>query len=121
MRIKEELLPITWPPDHPIDWCFQKMKKKYLRSCVSEENFLSHMLVGPLTSYNKDMLQFGQKSLESKDFYRIKRITDTLDHDKIVVSKSIPFNKEKDQCYIIGSEDGDKIVPPLHLDTSKGN
>ena len=41
------------------------------------------------------MLQFGQKSIESKDFYKNKRITDTVDHDKIVVSKSILAMKGK--------------------------
>ena len=62
------------------------------------------------------MLQFGQKSVESKDFYKNKRITDTVDHDKIVVSKSIPCNERKDQCYTVGYEDGDEIVP-LYIKT----
>ena len=64
------------------------------------------------------MLQFGQKSVENKDFYRTKRISDisTLDHDKIVVSKSIPCNNGKDQRYEVGYEDGDKIVP-LYIKT----
>ena len=68
------------------------------------------------------MLQFGQKSVESKDFYRTKKITNisTLDHDKIVVSNSIPCNKGKDQRYVVRYEDGDKIVASLHQDTSKG-
>ena len=45
------------------------------------------------------MLQFGQKSVERKDFYKTKRISDvsTLDHDKTMVSKSIPCNNGKDK------------------------
>ena len=74
------------------------------------------MLVGCCISYNKEMLQFGQKSAESKDFYKNKRITNTVDHDKIVVSKSIPCNEGKDQCYTVGYEDGDEIVP-LYIKT----
>ena len=62
------------------------------------------------------MLQFGQKCIESKDFYQNKRITDTVDHDKIMVSNKILCNKEKDQCFTVGYEDGDKIIP-LYIKT----
>ena len=62
------------------------------------------------------MLHFGQKSEESKYFYRSKKITDTVDHDKMVVSKSIPCNEWKDQCYTVGCEDEDEIVP-LYIKT----
>ena len=46
----------------------------------------------------KKMLQFGQKSVESKNFYRTKRISNVsnVDCDKIVVSNSISCNKGKD-------------------------
>ena len=62
------------------------------------------------------MLQFGQKSIESKDFYRTKKISDVVDPDKIVVSNSIPCNKGKDQQYVVGYEDGGKIAP-LYIKT----
>ena len=58
------------------------------------------------------MLQFGQKSVESKDFYRSKKISDilSLDHDTIVLSNSIPCNKGKNQQYVVGYEDGEIIT-----------
>ena len=75
------------------------------------------MLVGP--SYfilEREMLQFGQKSVESKDFYRTKKIIYIVDPDKIVVSKSIPCNNGKDQRYVVGYEDSEKIIP-LYITT----
>ena len=58
------------------------------------------------------MLQFGQKSVDSKDFYRSKRIIDVsnIDLDKIVVSNSISCNKGKDQRFVVGYEDDEKII-----------
>ena len=69
--------------------------------------------------YNKMfVLQFGQKSVEGKDFYNIKRISNisTLEHDKIVVSKSIPCKSGKEQRYEVGYKDDEKIVP-LYIKT----
>ena len=60
------------------------------------------MLVGRRTSFKKKMLQFSQKFVESKDFYKNKRITNTVNHDKIVVFKNIPCNEGKNQCYTVG-------------------
>ena len=45
-----------------------------------------------------------------KDFYKTKRITYTLDHDKIVVSKSIPCNEGKDYYYIFLTFTSRKVV-----------
>ena len=58
------------------------------------------------------MLQISQKPVESKDFYRTKRISDisTLDLGKTVVSKSIHCINGKDQRYEVGYKDGEKIV-----------
>ena len=85
---------------------------------MNEGIFLIHfrMLVGgSKTCNNKEMsaLQFGQKAVDTKDFYKSKRITDiyTLDCDKIVVSNSITCNKGKDQRYVVGCKDGGEMVP----------
>ena len=65
------------------------------------------------------MSQFGQKSIESKNFYRTKRISDVsnVDCDKIVVSNSIPCNKGKDQQDVVGFEDGDGEIIALYIKT----
>ena len=52
-----------------------------------------------------------QRLLQNQENHRY-----TLDHDKIVVSKSIPCNEGKDQCYTVRYEDGDEIVP-LYIKT----
>ena len=48
--------------------------------------------LNPLAPIIKKILQFGQKSVESKDLYRTKRISDVsnVDCHEIVVSNSIP-------------------------------
>ena len=60
-----------------------------------------------------------KKSIESKDFYRTKRISDVsnVDCDKIVVSNSISCNKEKHQRYVVGYKDSDGEIIALYIQT----
>ena len=65
-----------------------------------------------LIKHVTNWLVTAEKFVENKEFYRIKRISDiySLGLDKIVVSKSIPCNKAKDQRYEVGYKDDDQIV-----------
>ena len=71
--------------------------------------------------YIKGCCKFGQKSVDSKDFYRSKRIIDVsnIDLNKIVVSNSISCNKGKDQRFVVGYEDDEKIIALYIKDSSK--
>ena len=50
------------------------------------------------------MLNFSQKEVTSKDFYRQRQITDifTIYVNRVVISDKVPCNNGKDCRYIVG-------------------
>ena len=66
------------------------------------------------------MLNFGQKEVTTKDFYRQRQITDifTIDVNKLVVSDKMPCNNGKDCRYIVGYQ-VDGVTVPLFIKPPK--
>ena len=71
-------------------------------------------------TYNEMSFKFGRASVSSKDFYKMKQITDlfSLGYDKVVVSDLIQCNNGKDKRYVIGYETSNGIIP-LYIKTPK--
>ena len=59
------------------------------------------------------MLKFGQKEVESKDFYRQRQITYilTIDVNEVVVSDKVSCNNGKDCRYIVGYQVDEALIP----------